>query len=445
MSARLVCTLARQLICHGATDVREAILQAVRDNRDVETMRMDDQFKFLLVDPLHKIGGDIPPVLLVIDAIDECDDLEYAVAFVKAIDRHSSSLGANVRFLITSRPEDVLVRSLQRPEWQEDDLDTVPGTTEDIATFLRAKLSTIGKEFNLLSDWAPETAVCRLAELSQGLFQWAHTALKYIGEGVPERRLRMLLNAPTGWAGLDDLYHQILSKAFCPQKLAETEIQFRRRVLGIIVGASYPVSLEIVAYLCADDEALSSSRADEKVKYLRFEVLGGLTPMLSIPTSPGDPIQFMHTSIRDFLVDAKRCHQKSYFIDLPHQHYSIALQCIRLMRANLRQNICCLSDLSKPNLDLEIQNLVHQHISEGLQYCCRSWSIHLVDGFHAPQLDPSLKDLRELEQFSQEKLLCWLEVMALIGASTEAIAISKQVAEWLTVSAGALIFDVASN
>ncbi|KIO19159.1 hypothetical protein M407DRAFT_83153, partial [Tulasnella calospora MUT 4182] len=55
MSARLVCTLARQLICHGTTDVKEAVLQAVRDNRDVDTMRMDDQFKFLLVDPLHNI------------------------------------------------------------------------------------------------------------------------------------------------------------------------------------------------------------------------------------------------------------------------------------------------------------------------------------------------------------------------------------------------------
>ncbi|KIO22924.1 hypothetical protein M407DRAFT_40618, partial [Tulasnella calospora MUT 4182] len=72
LSKRLVCALARQLICCGTTEVREAVLQAVRNNRDVATMAMGDQFRILLVDSLRNLEQNSSPVLLVVDALDEC-------------------------------------------------------------------------------------------------------------------------------------------------------------------------------------------------------------------------------------------------------------------------------------------------------------------------------------------------------------------------------------
>ncbi|KAG8914458.1 hypothetical protein FRC00_013490 [Tulasnella sp. 408] len=270
---QLVCALARQLICEGTTEVKEAVLQAVRDNRDVAKMRMDDQFRILLVDSLRKLGDNCPTVLLVIDALDECEDSEYTVAFIDAIGRYSLSFGPQVKILITSRPENSLVRALGWRDWQEYDLDDAPGTTEDIAKFLQNGLSRIGREQSFRDEWPSEESVNGLANLSQGLFQWAHTALKYIGEKMPKRRLRLLADAATGWTGLDDLYHQILSGAFDRPRMIETEVQFRRRVLGIIVAAPYPVSLETLAYLCADYEALADDETDEIVEFLRWEIL----------------------------------------------------------------------------------------------------------------------------------------------------------------------------
>ncbi|KAG8935564.1 hypothetical protein FRC00_010896 [Tulasnella sp. 408] len=433
LSARLICALARQLICNGTPEVKEAVLQAVRDNRDVATMTLENQFKILLVDSLCKLENNCPPVLLAIDALDECEDQEYAVRFINAIGRHALSFAARIRFLVTSRPEDNLVHALRQKNWQEGDLDETPSTTKDIAMFLQSGLLKIREEQRFQDDWPSEESVNCLAEFSQGLFQWAHTALKYIGEKMPKRRLRSLLDDAKRWTGLDDLYDQILCRAFDQPKKAEAEVQFIRRVLGIIVAAPYPVSLETLAYLCADYELLAHDKPDEIVEFLRWEILGDLTSMLVIPTSPADRIQFMHTSIRDLLIDHKRCAQKSYFIDVHRHHHSVAARCLRLMVDNLRMNICGLSDLSKSNSDPEVQNRIGQHVPGGLQYCCRAWSAHLEAGICAAQLDSELRQslASNLKKFSEEKLLFWLEVMSLIGAGTEAIVISKQVVDLL--------------
>ncbi|KAG8896722.1 hypothetical protein FRC00_005406, partial [Tulasnella sp. 408] len=430
LSARLICALARQLICNGTHEVKEAVLQAVRDYRDVATMSLENQFKILLVESLRKIGEDCPPVLLTIDALDECEDSEYVVRFISAVTRYAASFGARVRFLVTSRPEPALVSALQQKGWREEDLDEAPGTTEDIAKFLRNGLERIRVKRGLEHDWPPEESVNRLSDLSQNLFQWAHTALKYIDTEMPKLELRSLLRSAAAWDGLDGLYHEILSRAF--ERQGRTK-EFPCRVLGIIVAAPYPVSLETIAYLWADDDVLADCEPDEIVQFLQLKILGDLTPMLVIPTSSADPIQFMHASIRDLLIDPKRCDQKSYFIDLDRHHHNIAARCISLMMDNLKMNICGLSDVSKSNLDPEIQNLIGRHVPGGLRYCCRAWSTHLAAGLHASRLDSKSRQsvVWNLKKFSEEKLLFWLEVMSLIGAGTEAIAISKQVVDLL--------------
>ncbi|KIO25103.1 hypothetical protein M407DRAFT_59107, partial [Tulasnella calospora MUT 4182] len=179
LSTRLICALARQLICHGTSKIKEAVLQAIRDNRDVGTLRLEDQFRILLVEPLHNLEEKSPPVLLVIDALDECEDPEYARRLINVITRHTSSLGAGVRFFITTRPEDTLINALRLQPWREEDLDEIPGTRKDIAMFLESGLLSIRRAHKLQDDWPSKEAVDCLAELSQGLFQWAHTALGY--------------------------------------------------------------------------------------------------------------------------------------------------------------------------------------------------------------------------------------------------------------------------
>lgn len=431
LSTRLVCVLARQLICVGTTEVRETILQAIRSNRDVATLPMGDQFRILLVEALQKLEPDSSPVLLVVDALDECENLEYALRFLKAVIRHASSIPANIKFLVTSRPEDRLVRAFQRPEWRVEDLDEAPDATNDIALFLQTSLSEIRMEYHLAKDWPSREAVDSLTRTSQDLFQWAHTVIKYIGERMPEHRLSEVIDAPNDWDGLDDLYHQILTKAFSGLKVAIEEDQLLGRVLGIIVVSPYPVSLETIAYLCADHNVLAKYTQDKGIEVLRGQILADLASMLSIPTSSSAPIQFTHASIQDLLSDAKRCDQKPYFIDVLRHHHNIASRCFHLMEQYLKKNICDLNDLSKPNSDPQVQEQVKKHVPKGLEYCCQSWSRHLIDGWLVDRSTNNL--IVSLKQFSRTKLLCWLEVMSLIQRAREGGVIAMEVNTWLQV------------
>ncbi|KAG8917994.1 hypothetical protein FRC01_002093, partial [Tulasnella sp. 417] len=296
---RLICALARQLICNGSTEVREAILKAIRSNRDVATVPMEEQFRLLLTEPLRELEPDAPPVLLMVDALDECEDPDYVLRFIKVIARHNSSIPANIKFLVSSRPEDFLVRALQHEEWRTEDLDHASETANDIALFLQTGLTKTRTEHRLSEDWPPVGSVDSLTRFSQGLFQWAHTVIRYISERMPKRRLREVLDTPTGWAGLDDLYHQVLTKAIQMLKIADKEDQLLYRVLGIIVVAPYPVSMEVIAYLCADHELLAGGNWEEGIELLYGQILADLRSILSISTSSSDPVQFMHTSIRD--------------------------------------------------------------------------------------------------------------------------------------------------
>ncbi|KIO27716.1 hypothetical protein M407DRAFT_54137, partial [Tulasnella calospora MUT 4182] len=105
LNERIVCALARQLGSSVVPEVRNAILESVRENEDIADQRLSVQFETLLVAPLSTLKRQPHTILIVVDALDECDNPKDAEDFVKLIDRHSSSIPTNVKFLLTCRPE----------------------------------------------------------------------------------------------------------------------------------------------------------------------------------------------------------------------------------------------------------------------------------------------------------------------------------------------------
>ncbi|KAG8982827.1 hypothetical protein FRB90_006520, partial [Tulasnella sp. 427] len=124
---RLVCALARQLGgSHLVPDVKDAILGSIHENQDIAQERLSSQFQALLVTPLSRLQNSSTPILLIVDALDECEDETFAVEFVKLIDKHSSSWPTNVKFLLTTRPKVPLLRALEPRQWNVEDLDSTP-------------------------------------------------------------------------------------------------------------------------------------------------------------------------------------------------------------------------------------------------------------------------------------------------------------------------------
>ena len=68
--------------------------------------------------------------------------------------------------------------------------------------------------------------------------------------------------------------------------------------------------------------------------------LNPLKSVLNVPKDRYTPIQPLHPSFRDFLVDKKRCRDEDFWIDQEKAHHDIAKQCLFVMSKTLKRNIC---------------------------------------------------------------------------------------------------------
>lgn len=432
-NSRAICSLARQLGSSLLPEVRNAVIGSLRENEDVEGQKLDEQFKSLLVAPFAKLRHQHSIILIIVDALDECDNAKDAADLINLIDRYSPSLPPNVKFLLTCRPEAAILRALESRGWRVEDLDSSVDVVNDLTRFIKQTCVQIRKDHGLPEEWPAFNDVAILVEMSQGLFQWVRTAITYISNGSPADRLRNLLKRRSAWSGLDGLYHQILSEALHNVRLEPARQELILWVLGALVVASHPVSLKIIAALYGSAETSGTGDQENNIHLLHQDILSDLSSLILIPTSPIEHMHLMHPSIRDVLVDEQQCKGRVYHIDFLKHHKRLAGSCLGIMVRYLKENICSLSDYSKANL--EIEDVVEREMSKTIRYCCRAWSIHLTEGTRRSMLSINDPDglLRNFEIFSKEKILYWLEVMSLVGATTEALTAAKRVHQWLLV------------
>jgi hypothetical protein len=65
-----------------------------------------------------------------------------------------------------------------------------------------------------------------------------------------------------------------------------------------------------------------------------------LYSVLNIPQNPDQPIQLLHPSFCDFLLDKQRCHDQSFWVGESQAHQKLSNNCIRLMSETLKKDIC---------------------------------------------------------------------------------------------------------
>ncbi|KAF7353071.1 NACHT domain-containing protein [Mycena venus] len=219
---RLFTTLAYQL----ATSVSELLLpvqRAVEDDKLVVGRTMVVQFQKLFLSPFQNTPNLQSMPIIVLDGLDECKDhhvqQQILLLFITGIRNHYFP----IRLLITSRPEPHIRETLQSEDslaiCRHFELSADDSAYADIRMYLWDEFSRIYREFlargiDLGPNWPAPQAVTHLVKKSSGIFIYAVTVIRFIGDEYthPAERLAAVLSLdPRSTAPLDDLYTEILS------------------------------------------------------------------------------------------------------------------------------------------------------------------------------------------------------------------------------------------
>jgi WD40 repeat protein len=413
-------------LAHSVPASRQHISKAIAERSDIASQSLRDQWHHLVLGPLLKLGDHDYPTsfLLVVDALDECDDDNNIRTIVQLLAEARSLDKLRLRVFVTSRPDEPIrhgFRQIADVEPRDFVLHNIspPIVDCDISLFLEHHLRCISQEECLDADWPSAEVISSLVRKASGLFIWAATAHRFIREGLTaEERIRIILEGDsydgvsTPEAHLDSLYTTVLATSVSRNYSAQERQQhctILQAVLGSIVTLFSPLTVK----------ALSSVLLFPKGRVDRM--LRDLHAILAVPTDDAQPLRLHHPSLRDFLLSKDRCSDATFWVDEKLAHQRLADSCIQAMSSSLKQDICRVGASGALTAELDRTQL-EQYLSLELQYACKYWIQHLA------RSGAQLRDGDQVHSFLQEHCLHWLEALGWIGKVPEGLhAISSLV------------------
>jgi hypothetical protein len=409
------------------------ILEALKNDSDIAKRTINQQFIELILKPFKLAAMDLArnPILVVIDALDECVDQKEVQTFLSIIFQRSSELPFKI--FITSRPEQLL-----RVGFNRQNLDTYSRlilhdierdlVNADIKLYLSERLVEMVEgrsDFQeSTDDWPPEDKVDILTHRADRLFIFAKTVCDYIGGqggNILER-----LEAATVFeesnvkscgtpdtSELDRLYRDILDRATPSQQIERDRL---RPILSTVISIRNPLSARGLGTLLEIDPRVIKS------------ALGSLHAVISVPRSLSAPVSTFHASFPDHLADPTR--SLHHFLSSSRSHQQLAKSCLSLMNSSLKESICNLQ--GRPSNDEIAKDVVGIHISEGLAYACVYWVSHLTAASQEEIRETD--DMREpLNMFLRDHVLHWMECLSLLGRLNVAFGSLRTIERWVLV------------
>lgn len=402
--------------------IRRALHEVVKDNKALRvTSKVSQQFDNLLLKPLERltIAG---PLVIVIDALDECGDAKTRADLLQALANKTKALPTNFRILLTSRPEadieDLFRASAHILVKRMDELSS--STEADIRSYIHARMSD--------PDISDIDNKCErvLATKCEGLFQWASVACEFIkGLGEPgfthRERFDLIVQGTTNQPQpLDPLYQMVLHHLF---RTPNTAVMNRfKLVMSLVLTAFEPLSVNSLnEILCAAKNGNPGFEASIILKHMG-SLLSGVAGK--------DGVRPLHTSFRDFLLDPLR--SADFHIDTSSTHTDFTVASLFIMKTQLKFNICRLESSHVANKDIpDLADRIDHYIPAHLSYSCRFWVNHLDCTAGNAASDPEV--LKDIEVVLTNNLLFWFEVMSLLGAIARAAQATSLLVKWSLV------------
>ncbi|KAF5343392.1 hypothetical protein D9756_011626 [Leucocoprinus leucothites] len=409
---------------------RPSLLKRIDDETlDVNTPNIGSLFTSLIVEPLSGLcRGELSsvelrqPVVVVIDAADECGGLEGPrsddrKALLRTLEQWHSELPKNFKVVVTSREEDDIKRRILPISTHIHISITTDDASSDICKYLEDRLGDTASAYSQLPIGWPHRTAIRLAKRAAGVFIWATIIANFIEAGEPQSQLEDI-DTGLGLGGkersLYSLYTNILRISF--KNLRGKQAEAFKCVVGAMIFAQRPFH---------DSEFTTTSPVvtASMLEYIR----NGLRSVID----QGTTLRFIHQSFVDFLL-SQEC-PDDFAIKEPERQRHLTSLCLITMSQQLRFNICGLETSSLKNADVpNIETKVKAGIPSLLSYA----SCFLAEHLRHTAFDERLT--AHLRIVFKEKLLYWLEAMSLLKEMHRALPILRMVADWITVRDGGL-------
>lgn len=422
---KLFPTIARQLALRFPS-LMPSLQKAIHNDPDIATKSLKEQFNKLLHEPLLSLelsNQQFHSAVIVIDALDECEDDNDIRVILQSLPRLRESNTLGLRIFLTSRPE-LPIRygfsEIANCEYQDFVLQDIPEavTAQDISLFLKHRLSKIGKDRSLPTDWPGGTNIHDLTRLSAPLFIFAATVCRVLEDPQwdPTDSLANILANTNEGSQLDGTYVPVLNRLLSKQneKQQRRLVQEFRKVVGSILLLESPLSVASLSSLLGLPKSLVNLR------------LSSLHSVISVPEDPTLPVRPFHLSFRDFLLDLETRKKTQLWIDGKETHQMLATRCISVCHS-LRRNICGLPNEGALRVEIDPRTINHCLTPE-LQYSCRFWAQHLV---RCADLSSLMSDVFS---FLQDYFLYWVESMSILGLISEVVGAINMLQTVISVS-----------
>lgn len=341
-AGKFVTSIAAQL-ARNVPATRQHICEEVAKHNDISTLSLHDQWRQLVLQPLSSMSNwpDDSSLVLVIDALDECDDFRSIRAVMELLFQAQALSRPKLRIFLTSRPEAAVrhgFNRMSRSTYRHVELHRLPHsmTDVDIELFLKDGLANIGRDQGLPANWPSPEVITKMVQRADGLFIWAATAHRFIRDGrrFAAQRLNSIIKedgdspeAPE--KHLDNIYLTVLRASIHPEftdEEKEQQYKMLRFCLGSLVVLQSPLSRKHLARL------LDVTTDDISAVFQDLHAILRIPPHESHGT-----IRLHHPSLRDFLLDSSRCTDVNFCVDEAQAHGVLASLCIKFLERRFKK------------------------------------------------------------------------------------------------------------
>jgi hypothetical protein len=361
-------------------------------------------------------------VVLVIDALDECDKGESIKTVLLMLSRVEAITSVRLRIFVTSRPElpvELGFRKMSGDLHYDVRLEEAQegSIAHDIQVFYENQFSEI-RDASLLQvdelpvQWPGDEKICLLVDKAVPLFIFAFTVCRYIAAN-PRRNLNLVLreSPDKSLPGLKGTYVPILNSVVVSEGDGKEEDRIFdfKRVAGTIVLLYNPLAASALAHLI-------NLRIGDIDRVLR-----PLHSVLNIPRALDGkmdcttPITLFHLSFRDFLVDSALENENKFWVNAKETHRTLGIHCIRLLESGgLKEDVC---GVAAPGTrrSAVAKSKVHSSLPEDIAYACCYWVQHVVSS------GERVKDDDAALRFLQKHMLHWMEALSWLGKASDVI------------------------